>query len=577
MHVFAMAVFVEVGPEYSWPQILVQTGLYGYVLFVAANLIGDGAELLLLCPNYAPLVGSIVIPILGAVPDGMMVLCSGLGPDAQEQVKVGVGALAGSTIMLLTLPWFLAIYSGRVDYDKNNGRLAYKCPPSAQASTWQKLDPKKKFSLTTVGVGIGSAIRDSAKFMLATCTTYLLIQGPALLVDKPFANTSEKEQSTFENPFAWVGLVASLAWLACYLRKAAHKDKTDEVNQKIVWTTVVGLNNKVVSLRGVLANFRDSIADAIDSAVPLKEAMLGPGSEAMRPHIDHLCKVMTPFFSHYDVNYDGKIDFSEFRMILHDLNDNSPPQQQHKLFVAADVDKSGDINFDEFVSCMMALTLEGESTGFESVDPVIRRASTASRYIPVVRKSGSFAGDGEEEEGHEEEDMPEEFADLSPEEQQRRIKRRAFFKMLLGSALVLFFTDPMCDMLATIGDKTGIDKFYVSFVLAPLASNASELVAAMKLANKKTKSSMVSSLSTLEGAAIMNNTFCLSIFLLLIVWKGLVWQFTAETVAILVIEISMAIIALNKRVQTLADGILILMLYPLSLIIVVGLESMGFD
>ena len=98
-------------------------------------------------------VPSVVLPILGAVPDGMlkpqvvvsrcasmvckemvrillvrMVLFSGLGPDAQNQavdfelekntghksfsgslqVSVGVGALAGSTVMLLTLPWSVA-------------------------------------------------------------------------------------------------------------------------------------------------------------------------------------------------------------------------------------------------------------------------------------------------------------------------------------------------------------------------------------------------------------------------------------------------------------------------------------
>ena len=34
----------------------------------------------------ANLVGSVVLPVLGAVPDGMMVLFSGMGPDAQNQV-----------------------------------------------------------------------------------------------------------------------------------------------------------------------------------------------------------------------------------------------------------------------------------------------------------------------------------------------------------------------------------------------------------------------------------------------------------------------------------------------------------
>ena len=35
---------------------------------------------------------------------GAIMLFSGLGPDAQSQLSVGVGALAGSTIMLLTVP-----------------------------------------------------------------------------------------------------------------------------------------------------------------------------------------------------------------------------------------------------------------------------------------------------------------------------------------------------------------------------------------------------------------------------------------------------------------------------------------
>lgn len=83
-------------------QLLILLCAYGYVLFCGSNMISDGSELLLFIPSIAGIVGSVVLPILGAVPDGAMILFSGLGPDAKEQVKVGVGALAGSTIMLLT-------------------------------------------------------------------------------------------------------------------------------------------------------------------------------------------------------------------------------------------------------------------------------------------------------------------------------------------------------------------------------------------------------------------------------------------------------------------------------------------
>ena len=43
---------------------------YGYAPYYAADLIGEGSELLLLVPSMAGLVGGVVLPMLGAVPDG---------------------------------------------------------------------------------------------------------------------------------------------------------------------------------------------------------------------------------------------------------------------------------------------------------------------------------------------------------------------------------------------------------------------------------------------------------------------------------------------------------------------------
>lgn len=41
---------------------------YGYALFFASSLISEGSDLLLLVPRYAGIVGSCVLPVLGAVP-----------------------------------------------------------------------------------------------------------------------------------------------------------------------------------------------------------------------------------------------------------------------------------------------------------------------------------------------------------------------------------------------------------------------------------------------------------------------------------------------------------------------------
>ena len=68
-------VIMAIGPTID-PADVGTTGLiwlffsYGYALFYSANLIGEGSELLLLVPSMAGLVGGVVLPLLGAVPDG---------------------------------------------------------------------------------------------------------------------------------------------------------------------------------------------------------------------------------------------------------------------------------------------------------------------------------------------------------------------------------------------------------------------------------------------------------------------------------------------------------------------------
>lgn len=77
----------------GFAQLMFLFAAYGAILMYSSNMISDGSELLLLIPSLAGIVGSIVLPILGAVPDGAIVLFSGMGPGAQEQLSVGVGAL----------------------------------------------------------------------------------------------------------------------------------------------------------------------------------------------------------------------------------------------------------------------------------------------------------------------------------------------------------------------------------------------------------------------------------------------------------------------------------------------------
>jgi len=555
-------------------QIVFLTVMYGYVLFQASNLISDGSELLLLVPAAAPVVGSVVLPILGAVPDGMMVLFSGLGPDAQNQVSVGVGALAGSTVMLLTLPWFLAVLAGRVSL--KDGKPTYQRPSGADPTTWEKLSPPGNMSLLHTGVGYGQEIIQNAYTMLYTMFGYIIIQGSAFLVDKmpkPLDNPAkgakmQRHEAEYENIFALLGLFVCAGFFLWYLWKMWKESQGGggAISDAIAESTIQAMRDGTLTLRGAMASFRDKQWSNMCKKGDLTEVLLN--KESM-DEVRRMCKVLAPFFAMYDANGDNAIDFEEFRMIFKDVGENLSREAQYAMFDAADTNKSSDISFEEFVACLMSFALDPNTDLQETKKP--KYAVNPNKYL----EDGEGSAEGEDDE---EEDVPEDLADLEPEEQQKRIKIRAAYQMALGTLLVLVFSDPMVDLLAELGERLDVSAFYVSFVLAPLASNASELVAAYNYAKKRTCKSITTSLSTLEGAAIMNNTFCLGIFLGLVYFQNLAWEFSAETTSILLIEVLMALSILFRRVHRLLDAFFILSLYPLCLATVYALEnSVGWD
>ena len=91
--------------------------------------------------------------------------------------------------------------------------------------------------------------------------------------------------------------------------------------------------------------------------------------------------------------------------------------------------------------------------------------------------------------------------------------------------------------------------------MAPLITNGSELLASYTFALKKTQKSMTIAYEQLLGAAVMNNTYCLFVFLCIIYFRKLVWTYTAETAAILCAEAAMCFVSRRRGFhQTNAGG-----------------------
>merc|ERR1719375_1574866 len=373
-------------------------------------------------------------------------------------------------------------------------------------------------------------------------------------------------QARFENKWALVGLVLCVVEFIGYLFSQWGGGSHDALDDQIAEASVEAIRDGRLTLRGAMAKFRENTWSTLCGKGELEEALMNKDS---MDEVKRMCKVLAPFFAIYDINHDNQIDFDEFQMIFKDVHENITKEAKWRMFRAADTDSSGYISFEEFVACLMSFALDPNSDIKEQKQKQLAAADAEDKGAEE---------DDEDDEEPEEEDMPEDLSDLEPAEQQRRIKMRAWWKMGIGTLLVVIFSDPMCATMAEIGYRIGCSPFYVSFVLAPMASNASEMVSAYNYASKRTSKSMTTALSTLEGAAVMNNTFCLGIFLALVYFRNLAWTFGAETICTVFVEIAVGISAMTKSVHRLADGLLVLCFYPISLGLCWTLENkFGWD
>lgn len=117
-----------------------------------------------------------------------IILFSGLGSIevAQESLSVGIGALAGSTIMLLTVPWGLSVFAGRVDILDGNKPNYTKRPKLTEDAGW-------KHTLSHTGVAVTDEIRHGSVIMAITTLPYFLIQVPASFLHGPSEDVAAGE------------------------------------------------------------------------------------------------------------------------------------------------------------------------------------------------------------------------------------------------------------------------------------------------------------------------------------------------------------------------------------------------
>ncbi|KNA15336.1 hypothetical protein SOVF_098490 [Spinacia oleracea] len=489
--------------------------VYGYLMYTAATYLSNGSELLLeiLGPG---IIGGLFLPILGALPDAMLILVSGLSgsPEtAQDQVAVGMGLLAGSTVMLLTVIWGSCVLIGKCDIENKRA-----------------IDGKdtKGFSLSGSGVSTDIWTSYAARIMVISVVPFLVVQLPQAL-----------DSSSGRHLAVLIGLILSVVMLISYCLYQVFQP----------WIQVRKL--AYVKHKRVMTGFLKH----------LKKHALG---RLCKPDGNLDMDVVDKVFKQIDRdgdNYLSKGELGAFVVGMQFEGVNPSKDEEdiaQKLMQEFDVERPDDrIDQEEFTKGISKLlnAVRGDKVSHHTADTL----KYLDDFEEEAEKEHFLLGD-EGDEGGEEVENP------------KATTIKAILFLVLGTIIAGVFADPLVDAVDNFSNATSIPSFFISFIALPLATNSSEAVSAIIFASRKKKRSASLTFSELYGAATMNNILCLSVFLALVYVRGLSWNFSAEVLVIFLVCVIMGAIASFRTTFPIWICFVAFLLYPLSLVLVYVLD-----
>ncbi|XP_061969860.1 sodium/calcium exchanger NCL [Populus nigra] len=493
--------------------------VYGYLMFFAATYLSSGSELLLqiLGPG---IIGGLFLPVLGALPDALLILVSGLSGStetAQSQVSVGMGLLAGSTVMLLTVIWGSCVVVGKCDMSETEN------------SAIDRKDTKR-FSLTGSGVSTDIWTCYAARIMAISVLPFIVVQ---LL--QTLHSTSGRHLAVL------IGLILSLAILITYCLYQVFQPWIQE--RKLEYT-----RHKLV-MSGILKHLKQrALGRLLTDDSSLDE------------------NVVKKLFHTIDENGDGRLSASELKALVIGIRfeeiDFDKDDAVSKLIKDFDRTNDNHINMEEFINGIKKWLGEAMRVGGGTPDPGPRTHKYLDNFHDKTKKAHALLGSKEPGEGESDGGV----------KNPRWTSFKASLMLLAGAVIAAAFADPLVDAVDNFSDATSIPTFFISFIALPLATNSSEAVSAIIFASRKKVTTASLTFSELYGAVTMNNVLCLSVFLALVYFRELTWDFSAEVLVICIVCIVMGAFASFRTTFPLWTSFLAYFLYPFSLVLVYVLD-----
>nr|CAD1822259.1 unnamed protein product [Ananas comosus var. bracteatus] len=485
---------------------------YGFLMYKAATYLSSGSEMLLeiLGPG---IVGGLFLPILGALPDAMLILVSGLSGSketAQSQVLIGMGLLAGSTVMLLTILWGSCVVVGKCDLSEN--------------STSVDSQDTKGFSLFGSGVSTDMQTSYAARIMSISILPFIIVQLPKIF--------------HFHSGQRLVVLLALIVSVLLVLSYCLY-----QVFQPWIQRRKLAYAKHKHVISGILRHAQ------MES---LGRLLYDDGT----PNVS----VIKKLYRKLDLDSDGVISRAELAALIVGIQ-----------FEEIDLDRDDAVDkiMDDFDTSGNAIIEEEEF-----IQGITKWLKEARRTVPT---SGAYSKKFLHDFHTQTKDEHKKLIEMSDEaaesvENPTWTCVQAVLLLLLGTVMAAMFADPLVDAVHNFSNATKIPSFFISFIAMPLATNSSEAVSAIIFASRKKQRTSSLTFSEIYGGVTMNNTLCLAVFLALVYLRHLMWDFSSEVLIILIVCLVMGLFTSFRTTFPLWTCFIAFLLYPLSLVIVYVLD-----
>ncbi|KAF2286083.1 hypothetical protein GH714_010220 [Hevea brasiliensis] len=446
---------------------------------------------------------------------------SGSTATAQSQVSVGMGLLAGSTVMLVTVIWGSCIVVGKCDLGETD----------SVAINGQNT---KGFSLTGTGVSTDIWTCYAARIMVISVIPFIVVQLTQLL-----HSTSGRHLAVL------IALILSLLMLISYCLYQVFQPWIQR--RRLAYVKLKHV------MSGILKHLRQRALGRFltDDGQPNKD-------------------VMEKLFHAIDENHDGRLSASELKALIlgirfEEINFDRDDAVDKIMKDFDIIRRDNYIDCNEFVHGISKWIEEAKRSGAVITDPSSRTFTYLDNFQRQAKREHALLG------------LEDQVEDQSNEvvegvENPKWISIKAVLMLLLGTIIAAVFADPLVDAVDNFSDATSIPTFFISFIALPLATNSSEAVSAIIFASRKTCTTASLTFSELYGAVTMNNLLCLSVFLALVYIRGLTWDFSSEVLVIFIVCIVMGAFASFRNTFPLWTSSLAYLLYPFSLALVYVLD-----